>query len=291
MKKYNFVLTDWNLNDEEAYKIIMKKHNIRFIAYGKEVCPTTKKEHHQAFLYFNNERACSKKNLNSIGNWWGEKHCFIAPMEGTFYDNVDYCSKDGKLTKIGDEPKQGFRGDLKETIRCLTKGEITPYDILVENPQTFNLYKNSFTIAHNSFLKSKFRTEMTQGFWIWGGTGLGKSHMAFRNYHPTTHYRKDLNVIWWDNYEQQDIVIFNEFRGQIKYSELLDIVDKWPKEVPIRNKPSIPFTSKVVVITSCSPPEDVYRNKLTDTDNIEQFNRRFKVINLKEKNDAEVVYW
>lgn len=293
MKKYNFVLTDWNVNDEEKYKKIMEKHNIRFIAYGKEICPTTKREHNQAFLYFYNERACSKKNLGSMGKWWGDKHCFIEPMEGTFYENEKYCSKEGNLIKIGDEPKQGFRGDLKETVRCLTTGEITPTDILLENPQTFNLYKKTFTIARNLFMMSQFRTKMTQGFWFYGGTDVGKSHALYKNYNPRDYYKKDLNVKWWDNYQQNRIVCINEFRGQIKYSEILDLVDKWPKDVPIRNYPSIPFTSEIVAISSPYHPAEIpkWQSVLSDTESINQLMRRFKVIHLKEKNDADVVYW
>lgn len=290
-KSYGFVLTDWNLNNEEKYLAIMKKYNIRYIAYGEEICPTNGKKHNQAFLYFHNERSYTKKNLGQMGKWWGEIHCNIEPMYGNFQQNEVYCSKEGIYKKIGDEPKQGFRGDLKETMRLITIGEIKPYDILVENPETFNLYKNSFSIARNLFLKNNFRTKMTKGFWIWGGTGVGKSHMAYKNFHPTTHFKKDLNIIWWDNYEQQKFVIFNEFRGQVKYSELLDLCDKYPKDVPIRNNPSVPFTSEVIIITSCSPPEKIYFNKLDDEDNIKQFERRFEVIHLKEQSDAEVVYW
>ena len=284
-----FVLTDWNLNSNENYLKIMKENNIRFLAYGLE---HTEKgiPHHQAFLYFENTRATSTRNLGKMGNLWGEKHCYMYCMIGAFQSNKDYCDKESELTKLGDEPAQGYRGDLKETIRLITNGEIKPYDILLESPQTFNLYKNSFTIAHNLFLKKNFRTEMTKGFWIWGSTGTGKSEMAFKNFNYATHFKKDLNVIWWDNYEQQKIVIFDEFRGQIKYSELLSLCDKYPKDVPIRNHPSIPFTSKIIVITSCSPPEKIYYNALDDEDSIEQFNRRFVVVE-RRKNDGEVVLW
>lgn len=292
MKSYGFVLTDWNLNTAENYLKIMKEKNIRYIAYGLEY---TQKgiAHHQAFLYFHNERSYSQKNLGQMGKWWGKKHCFIENMKGNFGENETYCSKEEIYTKLGDEPKQGFRGDLKETIRCLTKGEITPMDILMENPQTFNLYKKSFSIARNLFMMSQFRTKMTQGYWFYGGTDVGKSHSIFKNYNPVDYYLKDIRVKWWDNYQQNKIVCLNEFRGEIKYGEILDLVDKWPKNVPIRNEPSIPFTSEIVCITSPYHPEEVpkWKHQLDDTESIKQLLRRFKVIHLQEKSDADVVYW
>ncbi len=292
-KSYGFVLTDWNLNSAEDYLKIMKQHNIRYIAYGAEVCPDTQRHHNQAFLYFHNERAYSKKNLGVIGGWWGKKHCFIKAMEGNFQQNEVYCSKEGIYTKLGDEPKQGFRGDLKETIRLITKGEIIPTDVMVENPETFNLYKKTFSIARNLFMMSQFRTKMTQGFWFYGASDVGKSHSIFKNYNPTDYYLKDIRVKWWDNYQQNKIVCLNEFRGEIKYGEILDLVDKWPKNVPIRNEPSIPFTSEIVCITSPYHPEKVpkWEHILDDTENIKQLLRRFKVIHLQKKSDADVVYW
>ena len=63
---------------------------------------------------------------------------------------------------------------------------------------------------------------MTEGYWYYGPTHSGKSHIAFEGYTPDKIYVKDLNVMWWDGYKQQDIVIINEFRGQLKcYMKLL----------------------------------------------------------------------
>ena len=67
---------------------------------------------------------------------------------------------------------------------------------------------------------------MTQGTYIHGPSGVGKSHMAFQGFTPETHYVKCLEDEWWDGYTGQPIVIINEFRGQIKLSELFDLVDK-----------------------------------------------------------------
>jgi hypothetical protein len=67
----------------------------------------------------------------------------------------------------------------------------------------------------------------------------------------------------------------NEFRGQLKFSTLLELVDKWPLNVPCRNKESVPFVSKKLIVTSSMVPEDVYRNVLND--NMNQLRRRFKV--------------
>lgn len=288
-KQKSFIITQWNTEvSKEGYEKIMEKNNIRFIAYGEEVCPSTNKTHHQLFLYFWNDISTSKNNLKKIGNFWGEIHCRVAPMLGNFRQNEKYCSKEGTYTKLGDEPQQGARGDIVENKNAILEGTITPDDIMLLDPSHYHMYSRTYNDIYAYYMSQQFRTEMTKGIWYWGETGTGKSHTAFQGYHPKKCYNKDLNVKWWDNYKQQEICILNEFRGQLKFSELLSLVDKWAKDVPIRNKPSIPFTSKVVIITSSKHPKDVYENALDDVESFAQFERRFEIIKL-EKNGEEVI--
>jgi hypothetical protein len=161
-----------------------------------------------------------------------------------------------------------------------------PIELALSDPVNFNMYKNTYNVIYNRYMCKQYRTEMTVGEWYWGGTGVGKSHKAFEGYTPETHYIKDLNVHWWDNYEQQPIVVLNEFRGQIKFGELLDLCDKWPKTVPVRNNPSIPFTSKKIIITSSKPPEEIYSN-CCGNESIKQLLRRFAVTKIKKPKSSK----
>jgi hypothetical protein len=130
--------------------------------------------------------------------------------------------------------------------------------------------------------RQMFRQKTTQGVWIHGPTGVGKSHEAFSGYNPTDFYVHDLTTDWWDDYCGQKVVIFNEFRGEIKYSQLLDLVDKWPKKVKRRGRESTPFVSEKIIITSAVPPEVCYNCNATD-DKIEQLQRRFEIIHMKKR--------
>ena len=123
---------------------------------------------------------------------------------------------------------------------------------------------------------------MTKGIWYYGETGVGKSHLAFKDFTPETHYVHSEDNGWWDNYKQQPTVIINEFRGEIKYKELLELLDKWPHSVKRRNRCPLPFVSKLIIITSSLPPQEVYKN-LNEKDKIAQLLRRLKVIKLENK--------
>jgi len=274
-KSRAFVITNWNLNTEEVFN--NNNRQIRFIAFGEETCPTTQRLHHQCFLYFHSPRGTGIRSLNTIGKMFGPIHSHVEVMRGSFAQNEAYCSKEGVYTKLGDEPKQGARGDLTETCALIRNGTISVDTVACEDPSAFHMYGRTFMHAETIFLRSKWRTEMTKCKWYWGKTGVGKSHKAFANFTPETHYVKDLETKWWDGYKQQDIVILNEFRGQLTFSFLLSLIDKWPLMVSVRNRESVPFTSKLVIITSSKHPKDIFSNVLSDDENFAQLERRVKI--------------
>lgn len=122
---------------------------------------------------------------------------------------------------------------------------------------------------------------MTEGLWIFGETGTGKSQQAYKDYHPDTHYNLPNDNGWWDGYTGQKIVIINEFRGEIKYSELLELLDWTPKTVKRRGREPVPLLAEQIIITSSLSPEEVYSN-LALNDSLGQLLRRIKIVELKE---------
>lgn len=272
-----FCITQWN--QEADYEEIIAKNQIRYIAYGKEVCPETGRKHHQLYCYFWKPRTTGRNSLKKIGAMWGETHCNVAPMRGNIKENEGYCSKEGKLIEHGIKPKQGARGDLDETKQEILDGKLTADDILEENPMMYHQYGRTIEKLEILALRKKWRKWMTKGTWITGKSKTGKSEDAFKDYDPSTHYLKNLNEEWWDGYKGQPIVVINEFRGQIRFSELLDLVDKWPKMVKWRGRESVPFLAREVIVTSIHTPYECYSN--VNDEPWEQFERRFTIV---EKN-------
>lgn len=256
-----------NFNLEFDYKEAM--HACQYIAYGLETCPTTGKQHHQGWLWL----ICKCQSPAKVAKIMGK--CHVERCNGNIHQNDEYCSKEGKLVEFGTKPQPGERKDLKRVRDEIVAGR--PVDeITMENPAMYHSYGRTMEKLEDIMLRKKFRTEMTEGIWYWGGTGVGKSHTVFADFDPATTYVVANDNGWWDGYTGQETVIFNEFRGGVAFAEMLDLVDKWPKTVARRGREPAPFLAKRVLVTSSMHPEEVYKN-VAKTEAMDQLLRRFQI--------------
>lgn len=263
-----------NYTEEDINRLL--QHNTTYIIFGKEICPTTGTPHLQGYMEFKSETSRRTQIKKLHPKIWLKK------SRGDAEDNEKYCSKDGDYYEQGEPKMQGKRSDIDRVTKELMETSLTVDEIAIDSPMFYHQYGRTLNKLEELKMRKLFRNEMTQGIWYFGETGTGKSHTALKDYNPDTHYIYPNDNGWWDGYKQQETVIFNEFRGQIPYSELLTIVDKWPHQVKRRGREPLPFTSKTVIITSSLTPEEVYKN-LSQNDDLAQLYRRFKIINLKKK--------
>jgi len=264
-----FTLNNFSSWDQAA----LEKTECRFLVFGQEIAPTTGTPHLQGYIYWDDP-----KTLKAVKKVVGER-AHLTPANGTAEENIRYCSKEGKVFQKGDPPSQGKRKDIEEVVAEI-RGGLSVDQIVLEQPGLYHQYGRTFHRVEDLMLRKKFRTEMTQGVWYYGPTGVGKSHRAFEGFHPSTHYVWNYDGGWQDGYVGQEVVVINEFRGQIPLCDLLMLVDKWPHTVRRRGREPAPFISKKVIVTSSLHPGEVYLN--CGNDKIEQLLRRFVVEQLTE---------
>lgn len=261
---------------EFDYNNVLNSSTATYICYGLEVAPKTKKLHHQGFIYFSGARGSFKQ----VGKLLGGAHCEMC--KGNLDQNTDYCSKENDLIEFGEKPKQGFRNDLEEVKSKILEHKLSVDEICIENPNIYHQYGRTLNKLEDIALRKKFRNWMTEGVWIYGPTGCGKSHKAYEGFNPETHYNYPDDNGWWDGYTGQQIVIINEFRGEIKYRELLSLCDKYPMSVRRRGREPVPFLAKKIIITSALSPKNLFCN-LSEHDALEQLLRRFKLVKMEQK--------
>lgn len=194
--------------------------------------------------------------------------------------------EDSEIIIKEDNRKQGYRTDLVKIYEEIKEGK-TVEQITIEAPIIYHQYGRTLEKLEDIVNRKKFRTEMTKCEWLYGETGVGKSHKAFENYSEDTHYLWTNDGGWWDGYRGQEIVVINDFRGEIPYNMMLQLIDKWPMKVRRRNREPMPFVSKMIYITSSLRPDQIYRHR-DEEDNIAQLLRRIKVTECKKNEPPEV---
>lgn len=200
-----------------------------------------------------------------------------------FLENPGVGAKFEVFGEIVQRLGQGARTDLHELIAAIKDGTTTADEIAVTHPELHRQYGRTFEKAEDFCLRKRFRTVQTTCTWYHGPTGVGKSHAAFQNYDPATTYLWNLEEDFQDGYTGQETVIINEFRGgRMRYSRLLDLIDKWPAMVKRKGRGPAPFLAKHVIITSCYTPEEAYAS-LMARDSIDQLLRRVEVIELSPR--------
>lgn len=294
--------TDVDLDQFEKPKF---KKQIGYYVYGKEVGESGT-PHLQIFLYYNNaktfnevkkhfssahiEQAQAKKLVNAVnyckkGEQPHQEWCEFKEKGENFGLNADF-------KEYGEPPiHQGQRTDLNEVKDKVMSGRTTVKEIIEADPIVYHQYGRVLDKLEDIKISKQFRTEMTKGIWLYGTTGIGKSERFYKNYNPDTHYTWLFEKQGWnDNYNQQQYVILDDFRGQMKFSDLLRMIDKHPNFCASRRgRVSMPFTSEYVVITSSLPPDEVYSN-LSKNDKMEQLLRRIEVVNINDCPDYELPF-
>jgi len=126
----------------------------------------------------------------------------------------------------------------------------------------FLMFRKKFETERNDYLKEKFGfiyRELSVSY-IHGTTRVGKSKAladkyGYQNIFRVTEYDQPA----FDNYDGQDIIVFEEFRSLFKISQMLNYLDGHPCQLPCRYEDKTAAYTKVVITTNI-PPADQYVN-------------------------------
>ena len=182
------------------------------------------------------------------------------------YDYVDNSGKRHKGTNYtgtflewGELPQehQGKSKDV-ERIYSLVKDGATNNEIVEAVPSSMlSLEKVNQTrsMLRDSEYASKWRElEVT---YIFGGTGTGKTRSVMDKYGYENCYRVTDYKHPFDTYDGQEVIIFEEFRGNLRHGDMLNYLDGYPLLLPCRYFNRQACYTKVFILTNV-PPESQY---------------------------------
>lgn len=206
--------------------------------------------------------------FSTIKKWFPSAH--IDKAFGSIKDNYEYILKEGKHKNTdkadtnhkdtfecsGEMPfeRQGARSDLVELYSMFEAG-MTDAEILAENPN-YLLRVDKFSSARQTILFSKFRTmeRNVEVIYIFGEPGTGKSASIQKvfgyklgDFYRVTDYNNP-----FDSYMGEDVIVFEEFRGQLPLDSMLNYLDIHPVELKARYVNKQACYTKVFIISNIS---------------------------------------
>ena len=214
-----------------------------------------------------------------------------------------YLRKEGEFEEKGEivlyekglenlEDGQGSRSDLKAIEEYINLGW-TPNRIM---GLKFSYRKYSKMIRDAFFQKRRDETPFIRDvkvYWHVGESGSGKTYTAQKLMEE--YGREEVYIITdydsggFDTYCAQRILFLEEYRGQYRYSQLLNILDCYQYEFHARYTNIVGLWTEVH-ITSVMPPETVYAKMVkenTKDDPISQLKRRIDTMVYHYKRDGE----
>ena len=220
----DFELLDWGKIYSNA------KDTIRFIRWGQEICPKTKKKHLQGWIQFIN-----KKRLGGAKKACQSKKISIRACRGSEDDNEVYCQKDKKAKSVGDFIVQGQRTDLEQIKKIIDEGA-TMYNVAQENFQLYVQYGRGlekYKQMVDKKKRSKFRK--VDVVHIHGKTGKGKTRGVFSDDKVDTTYKIQGKALqWFDGYDGEETLLIDEYDNDIPITELLGLLDGYQLRLPIK---------------------------------------------------------
>jgi len=229
------------------------------LVYQIEICPDSGRPHLQGYMECLGQQTMSR--IEGLDCFVGRTR--LAVRRGTGAQARSYAMKEDTRVdgpwEYGEMKEQGKRSDLLEMKDKIDAG-MSIKNLWDDNFNSMIRYHRS--IREYKRIRTPFRSERTLIYIIYGKSGVGKSQLAKQCF-PDAYWKT--NNKWWDDYDGQEAVIWDEFKGQYPYRDLLRILDSTPLTLETKGA-SCQFTSGIVIFTSNHHPSEWYSDEVTRTE-------------------------
>lgn len=263
----SFCLTTFKTENYEEWKHVdIKKHKIKYLVYQQEICPETKKPHIQGYVEFVNQRT-TMKTIKKIFN---DNTLHIEVRRGTQTEARDYCmkaeSQDKDPIELGKFVTSGRRTDIEQMYQSLKEGK-SPTEIMDLYPSMYVKYHKAIDRCYNNLhQKEEGKYKDIQVNVLYGVAGSGKTRHVYDTEGTENVYRltkSNSNNIWFDGYQNQKVLLIDDYYGWIKYGKLLELLDGYCQQ--LENKGGYTYSKwDKIYITSNVHPSKWYKKGLTE---------------------------
>lgn len=266
----------------------------QYCVYQREKCPTTQREHWQGYIEFKRSL-----RINTVKKAFQNNTIHLEPRHGSREEAREYCmvavwkGEDkgqipGTTTEVGEwlGKDSGKRNDLESLAKLVQEGK-KDWELAEAMPSTFGRHKKMVDTLRHS-IRPKLKEEPSVNV-LYGDPGTGKTRTVFDNHPIEDIFVMEGEYKWFDGYQGQPVVLFDEFYCQFKLSFLLQLLDRYPIRVPIKGG-FVPWTPSIIYLTSNSPP-DCWYPQCFDAQRRALQRRLTNIIHLtEEENHIKVTY-
>lgn len=253
-KDWCFTLNNWTQAEEDEIFSMVAGRLAHFVIIGKEGREEGQTPHLQGFF-----QLVKRTRLAGVKALPGLSRAHLEPRRGTVQEAADYCKKEGVWTEQGAPTGQGKRSDLVSVKESIDTGASLE-DLWEEHFPAMVRYEKSFK-RYKSLRARRDPNRAPEVFVLWGSTGTGKSRFS-RLVNPELFSVPDVTLKWWDGYEDQECILFDDFDGkECTVANFLRFTDRYDVQVPIKGGFS-PLLATRIWITSNTNPDDWFPNEL-----------------------------
>lgn len=217
-----------------SYAVLPPHTNVPDMRYSVgawERCPNTGRCHWQFYIYYKNPRTFESVRLSFNGD-------HVERARGTPAENRTYCLK-APIDQFehGEIPEQGKRTDITAFVALVTEGK-SDIDILKNAPGHFLRYAKHVNTVRQVMATASPRFRDVSVYVYFGDTGTGKTRKVYtqeEDLYVIPARSTDFNAkIWLDGYNNETAILLDDYRGEYKYSLLLQLLDGYRRQWEIK---------------------------------------------------------
>lgn len=196
-------------------------------------------------------------SMQRVLDWFAPAHPHLERMRGSWAQAKAYCQKvDSRVlpyTDAGVEPDQGARNDLADLYQRLRLGE-SKEEVADAFPGQYIRYHGAFA-AVQGLAAGRDLDELTNGIFIFGPPGVGKSRLARDLVRPNlglTFWYPNIPTTWWFDGLQphHQFALFDDTDSSLlPVRTLLRLLDRGPMRVNVKGS-TVQWNVKTAIFTS-----------------------------------------
>lgn len=227
---------------------------------------------------------------------------------GSSQENRDYIRKEGKylnsekketnhietFEEFGEMPldKAAKNESVSEQVLQMIENGYSDYDIIHRFP-SYGVKINHIEKMRQTILENENKTKWrdVKIHYIYGETGTGKTRSVMEKYGYENVYKITNYEHPFDGYKGELVIIFDEFRCGISFTDFLQYLDGYPCRLPARYADRIACYTEVYIISNISLRKQYPNIQLEQPQSWNALIRRITDITHYTRNDGEVTFF